>query len=38
MRRHGSSEPVNDHAGNLQIVLFQHDHMPIAVDAMIAEP
>ena len=37
MRRDSAGEPSGDHAGGLQIVLFEHDHMPVAVDAVLAE-
>jgi hypothetical protein len=37
VRRDGVGKPADDQAGNLQIVLFQHDHVPVAVDAVIAE-
>jgi hypothetical protein len=29
-------EPSGDHRGNLLIVLFRHDHVPVAVDAVSA--
>ena len=36
-RRDGTGEPCGDQAGDLQIVLFQHDHVCIAMDPMIAK-
>jgi hypothetical protein len=38
MRRDSAGEPSGDHTGDLQIVVFQHDHVPVAVDAVLAEP
>jgi hypothetical protein len=31
------AEPPGYHVGDLQIILFQHDHVPVAVDAVVAE-
>ena len=37
VRWNSTGEPFKDYAGNLQIVLFQHDHVPVAVVPVIAE-
>ena len=37
MRRERVGQPSADRAGDLQIVLFQHDHVPVAMDAVLAE-
>ena len=38
MRRDSVGEPPGDHTGDLQIVIFQHDHVPVAVDAVLTQP
>jgi hypothetical protein len=35
--RDSTGQPSGDHSGNLQIVLFQHDHVRVAVDALITK-
>jgi hypothetical protein len=36
-RRNSARQPSRDHARDLEIVLLQHNHVPVAVDAVIAE-
>ena len=38
MRRDGVGEPSGDHTGDLQIVIFQHHHVPVAVNAVLTQP
>ena len=38
MRRDSVGEPPGDHTGDLQIVIFQHHHVPVAVNAVLTQP
>jgi len=37
MCRDSAGEPSGDHSGDFQVVLFQHDHVRVAMKALVAE-
>src|SRR5215469_9321053 len=37
MCRDSTGEPSGDHSGDFQVVLFQHDHVRVAMKALVAE-